>query len=107
MQEPCLLVPMRLGQGTSFATAFIALIMASIMVTVGPIPFGLGSFDATSTAMLRLLGVPLEAAFAATLLLRLLTPWFPLLPGMEMLRRDAPPYNPRSAFGVHLGKQVP
>lgn len=75
-----------LGQHASPATAFIALIMASILVTLGPIPLGLGSFEATSTATLRLLGVPFEAAFAATMLLRLLTLWLPLLPGMILMR---------------------
>lgn len=75
-----------LGQSVSFGTAFIALIMASIVVTLGPIPLGLGSFEATSTATLRLLGVPLEAAFAGTMLLRLLTLWLPLIPGMILMR---------------------
>jgi uncharacterized membrane protein YbhN (UPF0104 family) len=60
--------------------------MASIVVTIGPIPLGLGSFEATSTATLRLLGVPFEAAFAATMLLRLLTLWLPLAPGMILMR---------------------
>jgi uncharacterized protein (TIRG00374 family) len=75
-----------LGQSASFGTAFIALIMASIVVTLGPIPLGLGSFEATSTATLRLLGVSFEAAFAATMLLRILTLWLPLLPGMILMR---------------------
>jgi uncharacterized protein (TIRG00374 family) len=75
-----------LGQSASFGTAFIALIMASIVVTLGPIPLGLGSFEATSTATLRLLGVSFEAAFAATILLRILTLWLPLLPGMVLMR---------------------
>lgn len=75
-----------LGQGSSFETAFIAVMMASIVVTIGPIPLGLGSFEATSTATLRLLGVPFEAAFAATMLLRLLTLWLPLAPGMILMR---------------------
>jgi glycosyltransferase 2 family protein len=75
-----------LGQDSSPATAFIALIMASIVVTLGPIPMGLGSFEATSTATLRLLGTPFEAAFTATMLLRLLTLWLPLLPGVIMIR---------------------
>ncbi|ARR53336.1 TIGR00374 family protein [Rhizorhabdus wittichii DC-6] len=70
-------------------TALIALIMAQIVVTLGPIPLGLGSFEATSTAMLRLLGVPLEAAFAATMLLRLLTLWLPLVPGLVLMRSFA------------------
>ncbi len=53
-----------LGTDASFETSFIALIMASIVVTLGPIPLGLGSFEATSTATLRLLGISFEAAFA-------------------------------------------
>jgi uncharacterized protein (TIRG00374 family) len=75
-----------LGQDSSFETAFIAVMMASIVVTIGPIPLGLGSFEATSTATLRMLGVPFEAAFAATMLLRLLTLWLPLAPGMILMR---------------------
>ncbi|MBN8829612.1 MAG: flippase-like domain-containing protein [Sphingomonadales bacterium] len=76
-----------LGQSAAFATAFIALIMASIMMTLSPIPLGLGTFEATSTATLHLLGVPLESAFAATMLLRLLTLWLPMLPGIVLVRR--------------------
>ncbi|MCI4592464.1 flippase-like domain-containing protein [Sphingobium sp. BYY-5] len=75
-----------LGQSVSFGTAFIALVMASIVVTLGPIPLGLGSFEAASTATLHLLGVPLEAAFAGTMLLRLLTLWLPLVPGLVLMR---------------------
>jgi len=75
-----------LGVNAGGDTAFIAVIMAQIVVTLGPIPLGLGSFEATSTAMLRLLGVPLEAAFAATMLLRLMTLWLPLVPGLVMMR---------------------
>jgi uncharacterized membrane protein YbhN (UPF0104 family) len=78
-----------LGTSASPATCFIALIMASIVMTLGPVPLGLGSFEATSTATLRLLGVSLEAAFAGTMLLRLLTLWAPLLPGMILLRGAA------------------
>lgn len=79
----CLLA---LDQPVGLGTAFIALIMASIVVTLGPVPLGLGSFEATSTATLHLLGVPVEAAFAATMLLRLLTLWLPLLPGLYLMR---------------------
>ena len=76
-----------LGEQPSFSTAFIAFIMASIAVTLGPIPLGLGSFEAVSVAMLRLLGVSLEAALSATLLFRGLTLWLPLLPGLLLTRR--------------------
>ncbi|AOH87290.1 hypothetical protein AWL63_22995 (plasmid) [Sphingomonas panacis] len=79
----CLLA---LDQSAAFTTAFVALTMASIVVTLGPIPLGLGTFEATSTATLHLLGVPVEAAFAATMLLRLLTLWLPLLPGLYLMR---------------------
>lgn len=75
-----------LGQTSTPGTAFIALLMASIVTTLGPIPLGLGSFEATATAMLKLLGTPLEAAFATTMLLRLLTLWLPLVPGMVLMR---------------------
>lgn len=75
-----------LGQPVSPETAYIALIMASIVVTLGPIPLGLGSFEATAVATLRLLGTPVEAAFAGTMLLRLLTLWLPLIPGMIIMR---------------------
>jgi uncharacterized membrane protein YbhN (UPF0104 family) len=76
-----------LGMPWMPATAFIAFIVASIVATLGPIPMGLGSFEAASTAMLSALGVPLEIAFGATLLLRVLTLWLPMLPGFVLMRR--------------------
>jgi uncharacterized membrane protein YbhN (UPF0104 family) len=81
--QVCLLA---LGSSATFGTAFIALVAASIVVTLGPIPMGLGSFEAGSAAMLTLLGVPLPVALAATLLLRSFTLWLPLVPGLLMMR---------------------
>lgn len=75
-----------LGAPAAFSTCFIAVIMASIVVTLGPIPLGLGTFEAASIATLRLLGVPFETAFAGTMLLRVLTLWLPLVPGMVLMR---------------------
>ncbi|WP_395336685.1 lysylphosphatidylglycerol synthase transmembrane domain-containing protein [Novosphingobium sp. BL-8H] len=75
-----------LGTSPGFSTCFIAVIMASIVVTLGPIPLGLGTFEATSTATLHLLGVPFEAAFAGTMMFRVLTLWLPLVPGMVLMR---------------------
>ena len=49
--------------------------------TLGPIPLGLGAFGAACVGMLNLLGVAIEAALAAMLLLRGLTFWLPMLPG--------------------------
>ncbi len=71
-----------LGVKAHFAAAFVAFIMASIVVTLGPIPMGLGSFEAVSIGTLRLFGIPFEAALSATLLFRGFTLWLPLIPGM-------------------------
>lgn len=75
-----------LGVATGVPTALIAFILASIVVTLGPIPMGLGNFELVCTSMLHLLGVGLEAALAGTLMVRVLTLWLPLLPGLVLLR---------------------
>jgi uncharacterized protein (TIRG00374 family) len=77
-----------LGLSVPFSTAFTAFIMASIVVTLGPIPMGLGSFEAVSISMLRAMGVPFEAALSGTLLFRGYTLWAPLIPGMFSARRQ-------------------
>jgi len=77
-----------LGLHVPFGIAFSAFIMASIVVTLGPIPMGLGSFEAVSIGMLRAMGVPFEAALSATLLFRGYTLWVPLIPGMFAARRQ-------------------
>ncbi|MCX4148773.1 MULTISPECIES: lysylphosphatidylglycerol synthase domain-containing protein [Paraburkholderia] len=68
--------------------AFVSVAIASIVATIGPIPVGLGTFEAASVAMLSLLGVSVEAARAGTLLLRGLTFWLPMLPGIWLARRE-------------------
>jgi uncharacterized protein (TIRG00374 family) len=70
-----------------FATAYVAMIIAQIAVTLGPVPLGLGAFEGACAGMLRLLGVGFEAAIAATLLLRGFTLWLPLIPGLFVTRR--------------------
>jgi uncharacterized protein (TIRG00374 family) len=77
-----------LGIHAPFGVAFGAFILASIVVTLGPIPMGLGSFEAVSIGMLRAMGVPFEAALSATLLFRGYTLWVPLIPGMFAARRQ-------------------
>ena len=77
-----------LGVHAPLSAGYIAFMMASIAVILGPVPMGLGSFEAVSTAMLRLFGVPFEAALSATLLFRGLTLWLPLIPGGLLLRRE-------------------
>jgi glycosyltransferase 2 family protein len=76
-----------LGVQVPFTAAFVPFMMASIVVTLGPIPLGLGSFEAVSIGMLRLMGVPFEAALSATLLLRGFTLWLPLVAGFFSTRR--------------------
>lgn len=78
-----------LGHPEPVAVAYVAFIMASIAVTLAPLPLGLGAFEAVCTATLGLLGVPFEPALSATLLLRGLTLWLPLLPGLILIRRSA------------------
>jgi glycosyltransferase 2 family protein len=77
-----------LGVHVTFTAAYVPLILASIVVTLGPIPMGLGSFEATCVGMLRVLGVPFEAALSATLLYRGFALWLPLVLGMALARRE-------------------
>ena len=76
-----------LGVELTPAASLIAFILGSIVVTLGPIPFGLGTFEATSISLLHLLGAPIEGAFSAVFLLRFLTLWIPLVLGLLQLRR--------------------
>ena len=76
-----------LGQTAPLGGTFAAFMVASMVMTLGPIPLGLGSFEATSIAMLRVVGVPFEAALSGTLLLRGYTLWLPLFLGMLLARR--------------------
>ena len=80
-----------LGVHAPLSAGYIAFMMASIAVILGPIPMGLGSFEAVSIAMLRLFGVPFEAALSATLLFRGFTLWLPLIPGGLLLRSELKP----------------
>lgn len=83
--QACLLA---LGVHAILSAGYTAFMMASIAVILGPIPMGLGSFEAVSVAMMRLFGVPFEAAVSATLLFRGFTLWLPLIPGGFLLRRE-------------------
>jgi uncharacterized protein (TIRG00374 family) len=77
-----------LGVHAPLSAGYVAFMMASIAVILGPVPMGLGSFEAVSIAMLRLFGVPFEAALSATLLFRGFTLWLPLVPGGILLRKE-------------------
>ena len=72
----------------TFAVAFVALIIASVAGALTLLPGGIGGFEAGSIAVLVTLGIPIEVAIAATILLRGLTLWIPLIPGLILARED-------------------
>lgn len=84
-----------LGEPATVATAVPAFIVASMVATLGPVPLGLGTFEASCAATLHALGVSLEGAVAAVLLLRGLTTWLPMLPGVWLVRRELAPAGRR------------
>jgi uncharacterized protein (TIRG00374 family) len=75
-----------LGTRAPFGMCFAAFTLASIIADVAPIPLGLGSFEAALVSLLSITGSGLEVAFAATILLRGLTFWAPMLPGLWIAR---------------------
>lgn len=75
------------GVEASFWAVFPSFVLASMVATVGPIPLGLGTFEATCVGILGVMGVPIEAALSSTLLLRGFTLWLPMFPGMWLAKR--------------------
>ncbi|HVN31826.1 MAG TPA: lysylphosphatidylglycerol synthase transmembrane domain-containing protein [Thermoanaerobaculaceae bacterium] len=79
-----------------FRFVFASFVLASIVSTLAWVPGGVGTFDGSCVALLHLHGVSVEAALAATLLLRGLTFWLPMIPGFPLARREAAPPPPQS-----------
>ena len=77
-----------LGGGTPYAVSFAGFVLASIFADVVPIPLGLGSFEVAQVALLSVAGTDIAAATAGTLLLRGLSFWAPMLPGLWLARRE-------------------
>jgi uncharacterized membrane protein YbhN (UPF0104 family) len=77
-----------LGQEPNVGLVFSSFVMAKMAATLSLLPGGLGSFEWAALAMLRLVGIPVEAAFLGTLLLRGLSFWLPLGPGFVAFRRE-------------------
>lgn len=77
-----------LSQSSTVWFAFASFMVADVVATVGPIPLGLGVFEGISVITLKMTGVSLEAALAATLLLRGFTFWLPMMPGLWLARRE-------------------
>ncbi|MFL6260241.1 MAG: YbhN family protein [Thermoanaerobaculia bacterium] len=76
------------GYAAHPAAVFASFVFAQVAATVLLIPGGLGTFEASSVAMLALFRVPVEVALTATLLLRGFTYWLPMAPGFWLSRRE-------------------
>jgi Mg2+-importing ATPase len=76
-----------LGAVTSVWTAFASFMISSLFRTVGIVPGGLGTFEATSVWTLHLMGVSVPVALASTLLFRGVSFWLPMVPGLWVSRR--------------------
>jgi uncharacterized membrane protein YbhN (UPF0104 family) len=76
-----------LGATVPTAGVFLSFMTSSLLRTVGVVPGGLGTFDASSVLTLRMTGATLPVALSATLLFRGLSYWLPLLPGLWYARR--------------------
>lgn len=70
-----------LGVWAPLPAVFASFMVASLFRTMGIVPGGLGVFEATSVLTLRMAGVDLAVALAATLLFRGLSFWLPMVPG--------------------------
>ncbi len=77
-----------IGAKASPDIALAAFVMAELAATIGPMPLGLGSFEAVCVTVLHMQGVSVEAALTGTLLLRGLTFWLPMAPGLFLARRE-------------------
>ena len=76
------------GYNAPPAAAFAAFVFAQVAATVLLVPGGLGTFEASSVAVLALFRVPVEVALTATLLLRGFTYWLPMAPGFWLSRKE-------------------
>lgn len=76
------------GVTANLTGVFASFMAASVTATMGPMPLGLGVFEGALIAVLHLTGIQLEAAFAATFLMRGITFWLPMLPGLWFARRE-------------------
>lgn len=77
-----------LGADAAPTIAAAAFVMASLAATVGPMPLGLGTFEAVCVTVLHVQGLSVEVALTATLLLRGFTFWLPMIPGLVLARRE-------------------
>lgn len=77
-----------LGLSVHPAQVFASFMLSTLARTLGPVPGGLGIFEAASVATLKLMGIPIAAGLAATLLFRGFSYWLPMVPGILLARRE-------------------
>lgn len=76
-----------IGAHAPVDAVFASFMIASLVRTMGVVPGGLGTYEATSVATLHLVGISVSAALSATLIFRGLSFWIPMLPGLWSSRR--------------------
>jgi uncharacterized protein (TIRG00374 family) len=70
----------------AFATVAVVYLAGSVIGQAAPTPGGLGAVEAAIAAGLTASGIDAGVAVSATLLFRLLTFWFPTIPGWIAFR---------------------
>jgi Mg2+-importing ATPase len=76
-----------LGADAPWPSVFASYMISSLFRTIGILPGGLGTFEATSVLTLKMTGIGVPVALAATLLFRGLSFWLPMLPGVWLSHR--------------------
>jgi P-type Mg2+ transporter len=76
-----------LGSDAPALGVYSSFMVSNLFRTLGVLPGGLGTFEASSVMTLGLVGVSLPVALSATLLFRGLSFWLPMLPGLWLSRR--------------------
>lgn len=82
------LIFLAIGGSAPYAACFFAVVIASVAATIGPVPMGLGTFEAGMVAALKVFDAPIEDALTVTLIFRGLSLWLPLLPGFYIIQRE-------------------
>jgi uncharacterized protein (TIRG00374 family) len=78
-----------LGKHAPIKGVYASFMISSLLRTMGIVPGGLGTFEASSVVTLRMAGVAIPVALSATLLFRGLTFWLPMLPGLWLSKKIA------------------
>jgi uncharacterized membrane protein YbhN (UPF0104 family) len=78
-----------IGYSSSPEKVFASFSIAGVASMVSLIPGGVGAFEGVQVLMLGLLRVPVNAGLAATLMLRALVLWIPMIPGFFILKHES------------------